>query len=133
MCRGCPRQPQGIGATRQGNFLLFPVADRRRGNTLIRSPRIVVEILSPSTETLDRGKKLEAYKACPTVQEIVLINQFMQAVEVYRCDEEDDENWQHLFYGPGSIVALASIDVPLTVEEIYKGINFDEPLLEQPY
>src|SRR6266700_8187107 len=37
------------------------VADRRRGNTVIRSPRIVVEVLSPSTETLDRGKKLEAY------------------------------------------------------------------------
>jgi Uma2 family endonuclease len=109
------------------------VADRRRGNTLIRSPRIVVEVLSPSTETLDRGKKLEAYKACPTVQEIVLINQFTQAVEVYRRDEEDDENWQHLFYGPGSTVELASIDVPLIMEEIYKGINFDEPLLETPF
>jgi len=108
------------------------VADCRRGNTLIRSPRIVVEILSPSTETLDRGKKLEAYQACPTVQEIVLINQFAQAVEVYRRDEEDDENWQHLYYGPGSTVELASIDVPLTMAEIYKGINFDEPLLEQP-
>ncbi len=109
------------------------VADRRRGNALIRSPRIVVEILSPSTETHDRGKKLEAYKACPTVHEIVLINQFTQAVEVYRRDEEDEENWQHLRYGPDSTVELASIDVPLTMTEIYKGIHFDEPLLEQPH
>jgi Uma2 family endonuclease len=106
------------------------VADRRRGNTLIRSPRIVVEVLSPSTEALDRGAKLEAYKACPTIQEIVLIDQFEQAVEVYRRDEQDDTIWQHVFYGPGSTVELRSVDVFITMDEIYKGINFDEPLME---
>ncbi|MDQ2905998.1 MAG: Uma2 family endonuclease [Chloroflexota bacterium] len=34
------------------------VADRRRGIKLIQSPRIVVEVLSPGTESIDRGKKL---------------------------------------------------------------------------
>ena len=53
------------------------VLDRRRGNRLIRSPRLIVEVLSPSTEILDRGMKLEAYKKYPTIQEIVLINQFV--------------------------------------------------------
>jgi Uma2 family endonuclease len=106
------------------------VADRRRGNTLIRSPRIVVEVLSPSTETFDRGQKLEAYKACSTIQEVVLINQFMQAVEVYRRDEEEEERWHYTFYGPGSTVELTSVDVPISMDEIYKGINFDEPLVE---
>lgn len=51
------------------------VSDRRRGNKLIRSPRIVVEVLSPSTELLDRGAKLDAYKACPSIQEILLEHQ----------------------------------------------------------
>lgn len=105
------------------------VADRRRGNTLIQSPRMVVEVLSPSTEKIDRGRKLEAYKRSATVQEIVLISQFVQAIEVYRRNEQDDMIWHSVFYGPGSDIELKSIDVHLTLQEIYQGINFDEPLV----
>lgn len=107
------------------------VADRRRGNKLIRSPRIVVEVLSPGTEAIDRGKKLEAYKACPSIQEIVLISQFAPYVEVYRRNEEDAASWSHAFYTPGSEVELASVDVRISMDDIYKGIDFDEPLMEE--
>ena len=106
------------------------VADRRRGTTLIRSPRIVVEVLSPSTEKLDRSTKLEAYKAVPSIQEIVLINQFTQAAEVYRRDSEDGTTWSHVFYGPDKGIELQSVDVFISMDEVYKGINFDEPLVE---
>jgi len=106
------------------------VADRRRDNTLIRSARLVVEVLSPSTEKIDRGPKLEAYKKYPTMAEIVLINQFMQSVEVYRRGEEET-SWSYSFYGPGSTVELTSVDVYLSMDEIYKGINFDEPLMDE--
>jgi Uma2 family endonuclease len=104
-------------------------ADRRRGNTLIRSPRVVVEVLSPSTEKLDRGKKLEAYKAYSTIQEIVLIDQFVQTVEVYRR-KADDSTWGYAFYGAGSTVELHSVDVYLALDDVYKGVNFDEPLVD---
>lgn len=101
------------------------VADRRRGNMLIRSPRIVVEVLSPSTEKIDRGRKLEAYKQYPTIAEIVLINQFAQHVEVYR---RDGETWSHMAYSAEGSIELVSVDVALTMAEIYKGIDFNEPL-----
>ncbi|HLG76875.1 MAG TPA: Uma2 family endonuclease [Ktedonobacteraceae bacterium] len=107
------------------------VADRRRGNTLIRSPRIVVEVLSPSTEAIDRGKKLAAYKACPTIQEIVLISQFAPHVEIYRRSETDQTTWSYEIFGPGSAVVLKSVDVRLALDELYKSINFDEPLVEE--
>jgi Uma2 family endonuclease len=107
------------------------VSDRRRDNKLIRSPRIVVEVLSPSTEPLDRGKKFEAYQACPSIQEIVLVSQFAQHVEVYRRSEEDETTWSYVFYGPGATVELTSVDVLLATDDIYRGINFDEPLLEE--
>ncbi|MBO0779321.1 MAG: Uma2 family endonuclease [Ktedonobacteraceae bacterium] len=104
------------------------VSDRRRDNRLIVSPRIVVEVLSPSTEDIDRNTKLDAYKACPTIQEIILISQFAQHVEVYRRDEEDGTIWSDAVYGPSMEVELRSIDVDITIEEIYKGIDFTEPL-----
>src|SRR5437899_7774639 len=46
--------------------------DIQRGVDIIRSPRFVMEVLSPSTETRDRGKKLITYQACPSIQEYVL-------------------------------------------------------------
>jgi Uma2 family endonuclease len=106
------------------------VADRRRDNKIIRSPRIVVEVLSPSTEKKDRNEKLRAYQACPTIQEIVLIDQFAPHVEVFRRREEDDSAWDHVFYEEGQEVVLASVDVRIPIEEIYSGIDFDEPLEE---
>ncbi len=106
------------------------VADRKRGVTLIQSPRIVVEVLSPGTEATDRGKKLAAYKACSSIQEIVLINQFAPYVEVYRRGA-DSTTWNHLIFEAGAPLELTSIDVYIQPTEIYKGIDFDEPLLEE--
>jgi Uma2 family endonuclease len=108
------------------------VNDRRLDNTMIRSPHIVVEVLSPSTEHKDRGKKLKAYKACPTIHEIVLISQFARYVEVYSRDEEDQEQWRHAFYdSDAQQIVLSSLDIHIAMDDIYKGINFDEPLMTE--
>ncbi len=106
------------------------VADRRRGNKLIRSPRMVVEVLSPSTEFFDRGRKLELYEACQSIHEIVLVSQFARHVEVHRR-EEDGVTWSYQLYRPDEHVELMSVDVQISMNEIYKGINFDEPLIEE--
>ncbi len=111
--------------------LTCDVADRRRGNKMIRSPRIVVEVLSPSTERADRTDKLEAYQACPSIQEIVLIDQFRPYVEIYRRNEEGSAEWSHIIYESGEEVALESVDVYIPMEEIYQEIDFDDPLMEE--
>lgn len=108
----------------------YDISDRRRDNKLIRSPRIVIEVLSPGTEVIDRGKKLEAYKACPTIQEIVLISQFAQHLEIHSRNE-DEFTWHYTLYGPDATIKLTSVDVVLTLAEIYRGIDFDEPLIEE--
>lgn len=50
----------------------------------IGSPRVVVEVLSDTTEAYDRGRKFAFYRACPTVQEYMLVVTAYQEVEVYR-------------------------------------------------
>jgi Uma2 family endonuclease len=106
-------------------------ADRHPRNELIRSPRMVVEVLSPSTEQADRTDKLKAYQQCATIQEIVLIDQFSPHVEVYRRDEEIETEWSRAVYEEGEEVALESVDVFLTMDEIYHNIDFNEPLVEE--
>jgi Uma2 family endonuclease len=100
------------------------VADRHPTAIAIRSPRIVVEVLSSSTEKVDRTNKLKTYQACPSIQEIVLITQFTPHVEVYRRHEEVETEWSRSVYEEGEEVALQSVDVFIPMDEIYRGIDF---------
>lgn len=102
------------------------VADRRPENTLIKSPRVVIEVLSPSTEARDRGVKFRAYQACPTLQEIILISQFAPYVELWERDEQDSTAWHYRHYGPGELVELNSIAVQIDIADIYQGLDFEE-------
>lgn len=105
------------------------VYDRRRGNTLIESPRLVVEVLSRGTERDDRGIKLTTYQACPTIQEIVFVSQYSKRVEIYRREREESNAWSYHDFGPDTQeVHFASIDVFVDMEEVYQGIDFDQPL-----
>ncbi len=103
--------------------------DWRRGNTLVEAPRVVVEVLSPGTETRDRGIKFKAYQSCPTIQEIVLVNQYFPSVEVWQRDAEHPENphtWVHHHYDPDETVELSSLNIQLTMEDIYRNLNFED-------
>jgi Uma2 family endonuclease len=88
-------------------------------------------VLSPSTEATDRGEKLQAYKACASIREYVLISQFAQHVEIYRRDSEDATKWSKQEYGPGESIELQSVDIAIAMDEIYQGINFAELLMEE--
>ncbi len=101
-------------------------ADSRSDNLLIESPRMVVEVLSPSTEVRDRGVKFKAYQHCPTIQEIVLVNQFAPYVEIWQRDELDTTQWNYHHYSPGETVAFASIQVHVAIEDLYRGLNFSQ-------
>jgi len=101
-------------------------ADRRPENTLIESPRVVIEVLSPSTEARDRGVKFKAYQGCPTMQEIVLMSQFAPYVEIWQRDDQDITAWHYRHYGPGEIVEINSIDVQIDIADIYQGLDFEE-------
>lgn len=108
-------------------------AGRRLDNTLIASPRLVVEVLSPGTEVRDRGIKFKAYQQCPTIQEIVLVSQFAQYVEVWQRHEQEPDNpkaWPYRHYGSGDTIYLASIAVQIEIGEFYRGLEFDEGELE---
>lgn len=102
------------------------VADRRPENTLIESPQVVIEVLSPSTEARDRGVKFKAYQGCPTMQEIVLVSQFAQYVEIWQRDDQNSNTWHYRHYGPGEIVEIKSIDVQIEIADIYQGLDFEE-------
>jgi Uma2 family endonuclease len=91
-----------------------------RGETdMLLSPRLVVEVLSPSTEAYDRGKKFALYRQCATLQAYVLVDAQSLAVEVYRRQEE--QLWTLHAFGPGDEVVLESINARLALLAIYEN------------
>lgn len=102
--------------------------DRHPDNTLIQSPRVVVEVLSPGTEARDRGIKFQAYQNCPTIQEIILVSQFAWYIEIWQRNEEYNEEhtarWDYRHYGPGEIVEIRSIGLQVNIADIYRGLDF---------
>jgi Uma2 family endonuclease len=90
----------------------------------IHSPRLVVEILSTSTEDYDRGRKFTYYRECPTIQEYVLINITHQAVEV--CRRERNDLWILQVFGLDSDVELVSLGVHFPVSAVYEDVVFPE-------
>jgi Uma2 family endonuclease len=82
----------------------------------ITKPTLVVEILSPSTESYDRGEKLEHYRQIPALRECVLVAHDRRLIEVWR--RKADNAWSHAVAETGAL-DLASIGCRLEVEPLY--------------
>jgi Uma2 family endonuclease len=92
----------------------------------IQTPHVIVEVLSDTTERYDRGLKFAYYRACPTIQEYVLVSTTYQSVEVYRRTPEGWTSYQ--VYSPGDTIHLSSIDVHLPFAAFYEFSNVPETL-----
>lgn len=91
-----------------------PLADETR---VIDDPALIIEVLSPSTEAIDRREKLAAYRRIPSVQEYVLISQNERSVEIYR--RQGDINWSYLAFADDEAVTLESVSLTLAMDLIY--------------
>jgi len=100
--------------------------ERDRGRILeIQSPRVILEVLSDSTEARDRGEKFRRSREHPTVQEYVIVSTKFQLVELYR---RSPEGWVLHVYGPGDTVELASLGISFPLAALYKYTDVPETL-----
>jgi Uma2 family endonuclease len=93
-----------------------------QGNDYLQYPSLLSEILSPSTEAADRGRKFAYYRNLPTLREYVLISSLEQSIELFR--REKGTLWVLHVFGIDDEVTLTSIGVTLSVREIYENVVF---------
>jgi Uma2 family endonuclease len=90
---------------------------------MVQFPRLVVEVLSPGTETKDRREKLRDYVACSTIEEYVLVDSRSLRIEIYR---KTGKKWLYEAFQPDDEVELASIDVHFPLMAAYEDVDFTE-------
>jgi Uma2 family endonuclease len=92
---------------------------------ILLNPILLVEVLSPSTEHYDRGKKFQNYRTIASFQEYLLISQESYHVEHYI--RQDDHQW--LFSETNDRddkIQLVSIDCYLALADIYNKVTIDQ-------
>lgn len=90
----------------------------------IKFPSLVTEVLSPSTEARDRGRKFGWYRACESIQEYVLIASEYKEIQVFQ--REKNNLWTLKTFGPDDTVELAHLGVRFSVAEVYEDTFFAE-------
>jgi Uma2 family endonuclease len=90
------------------------------GNEYLVYPCVIFEVLSPSTEAIDRGRKFAFYQECPTIQEYVLVSSQERLIEVFH--RENDHMWTYRIFKPGEEVLLSGLNIRLNMEDIYRNV-----------
>ena len=84
---------------------------------VLANPRVVVEVLSPGTETYDRGEKWDAYRRLESLSDYLLVSQTAVRVEHYR---READGWRYRVVEAGGVVVLAE-GSSLAVDSVYEG------------
>jgi len=101
-----------------------PLFDDAEADTLL-NPTVIFEILSPSTEKYDRGKKFEHYRTIETLQEYILVSQDKHLVEQYT--RQTDTMWLLTVHDRvESQLSLLSVNCTLLLADIYEDLELDE-------
>lgn len=81
---------------------------------VVLNPVLIVEVLSPSTEGYDRGKKFELHRTIPSFREYLIVHQDRCCVERY--SRQDDGSWllrEHIGAGDSASIGRLNVHVPL--------------------
>ena len=95
----------------------------KRATKVIYYPCLIVEVFSPSTEGIDRGKKFKNYRQISTLKEYILVSTEQMMVECFRLN--DKGLWELHTYNQGDEIHLTSVDFKFTIELLYEDVIFE--------
>lgn len=90
----------------------------------IQSPRLVVEVLSPTTELFDRTWKLKNYCAHPIIEEYMLVDSQSFKIEIYHREQN---KWIYEAVEDSDEITLSSLNVRLSFADVYTDVEFEGP------
>ena len=86
------------------------------------NPGLLVEVLSPSTEAYDRGRKFEQYKSLESLHEYLLVASDRMHADLYT--RQTDGRWLLTSAdNPDESLTLESVDARLTMADLYEKVE----------
>jgi Uma2 family endonuclease len=102
-----------------------PVGDR---DDNISHPVLVIEVISPSTEREDRGRKKFDYFATPSIQQYAIIEQDARRVDLYT---RSGDRWTDEIIEGDAVLRLSSIGVEISLDTVYEDTELDATRLRE--
>jgi len=78
---------------------------------------------SLQAEARDRGRKLQCYLACPTIEEYLLVDARSMRIEIYR---KEQKKWVYEAFEADYEVELTTLDVRFSIEDAYEDVIFEK-------
>jgi Uma2 family endonuclease len=88
---------------------------------IFRSPTLVIEVLSPSTQAYDRSQKFALYRRIPTLQEYILVDPDTRRVEAFRRGA--DGLWDLHDMSEAQTMEAAGIGCQVAMADVFAGIE----------
>lgn len=95
--------------------------DRRSDEDFILRPKLIIEVLSDTTEAFDRGEKFADYKTIPELEEYILVHQQQALIE--RFQHKSSSLWLPHIYQEGDKVEFASINFIVAIAALYENLD----------
>ncbi len=100
-----------------------PIFDEIQGQVRLVNPILLAEVLSPTTEAYDLGKKFTAYQSIESFREYLVIAQ--DRPHVIQYIKQSRRRWLRIEHeGLESEVQLESLNITLTLAELYERVKF---------
>jgi len=90
----------------------------------VSNPRVVFEIMSDSSEKLDRGEKFEEYRDIDPLMEYVVVSQHKPMIEAFRRNEDGTWGILAIVTGLDATLRLTSVGLDVKLSDIYAGVTF---------
>ena len=85
-----------------------------------RKPCLIMEVLSDSTEAIDRGEKLLNYRKAESLQAYVLVSQKLPYLEIYT--KQENGVWNYESKETGDHIDLPCVKLILSVDKLYSDL-----------
>ena len=96
-----------------------------RNDQYLARPCFIVEVLSPSTASIDRREKRTSYETLPSLREYVIVDQDRMRAQVY---SRHAGVWLvRLLSQPDDAVVVSCLNLTMTLEQIYDGVELPPP------
>lgn len=93
---------------------------------LVVNPRVIIEVLSPTTEGYDRGEKFILYRTLPSFEEYVLISQGKPLIEIYFRQPDGRFLIEATYTGVEATATIRSLQIQLPLADVYADVAFPQ-------